>query len=1382
MSARQRELTALEINLQRTASEVEIPEEQRILLEATRDSVGVHEKTRLLLEEVNHPFVNWDHVLGELRSYAVGNFYFHNAFEKGDVAMRVLIDIFFSIGGKDGPPEVRLDACRTLLRYLEKVTDGAEKHLERNRPVVEDALKMLRDRFEEEPHLAAMLSGSLRRVLKTTLKHDTQWDRRLLCEIMKKALGETYRTWLMYPDPVAWIEPGMADSIPSLNRISRDSIRDYVVRLEKHSNEEYEDLARNSLDYPDQAVMENLYLRSADEIEKHFEGWKGYTSKVLFLLRILDTDKLLQVREPALRSINRALSRALRLEERPHAEGFIDAVFDSFSRETLQHDTTVLDCIHTIATDVLRSEDDELIEKVVDRILDYGFEKPEISGVTELWQFEANPAHIKNIRLWFELISMDPARMKRLLTALIFHLKIGGLFLSDTDLFQKDVANLLNADIRPVYNLVKQICKLFPIYFREIGAEGDVRKISTRVDEICRRQDSVIHFIRKQCHVESSSRLLPFIESVLCYWETGDHEPLRPHLPSEVFNRIPDETEHLLKVRPVVSMVVDRVDDYPRGLLNMPEGDVGELLSSIDGIEDHTREKVGLLIRLYQLIDQKYSIGPRGALEALDASSLVDEKSVAKLKAALMEDEYLHAVECLIAILEDLKTIIQHPKPAESREDIYHKRHIAVGIPSMYGRFINRKVEALGLSYRLESLTTILFERMVEGESLRYLTKRGIAWVAHWLALFRRALWVDGVASRGLGSRIDMMVSGLALGNLTIDQFINIFQFTSRTMREIIRHTIAMLNEPDIERILPQYLPDGGGGKPDWEKVRRTIEVFIRDQISSCFAVQTLDNLITRVLSTLTYEAETFGKTTRSLLMSYDIDKCFFPLQPEDEWRGDPILLGYKGSFLQRMAGFGYPVPAGFIVTTEVYRTFDALTAFRDLRAHTLEIMEQNLHEVERRTGKAFGDPKNPLLLSVRSGSAVSMPGILDTFLNVGINEEIAEGLSRQTRFGWAAWDCYRRFLQSWGLSYGVPQESFDQLFEEYKNRHSVSKKAFLTTEQMREVALICRDIIINHEVTIVEEPFLQLRFCIERVMQSWDSDQAKLYRKEMKIADDWGTAVVIQAMVYGNMDDRSGTGVLFTRNPKKKSGGISLYGDFVLRSQGEDVVRGLVETYPITEDQRLLAYHEEEISLETNFPEAYKELLRISEDLVNHRGFNHQEMEFTFENDDASSLYILQARDVVTPDDIEVITFEATPELEKSYITSGIGVSGGALSGMVAHSEKEILDLWETHPNCKIILIRPNTVPEDIHMIFLADGLLTSRGGATSHAAVAAQGIGRTCVVGCGSLHVEERAGRTVVGNNVIRTGEYISINGDNGAVYLGRHEVKQTRRVTEL
>ncbi len=1371
--------SALEINLRRTAAEVEIPAECQILLDATAQSVGVHQKTKALLQEVYHPFANWFAILQDLRAYSIGNFYHHNNYEKGDEAIAALISIFFLVETNAPNEALQQESMRTLIRYLEKVVEQSAEHLERNRPVVESAIGAIDGRCKETCPYAPLLSGPLRRLFGRIQATDEGWDTDLLHSVLVRHLKSSCDHWLSRPDPIEWVDPPPDESTSALFQLSHKNLE--VARDAIHEpGISFDAMIEDTRRYPDHSTIERLYLDAAEQVGKRESGWRGYTGEVLFHLKIIDTPSLRRIRDASLRAINRSLSRALLLDDRPHADRFIDDVFNSFQKGEIQHDTTVLDCIHTIAEDVLRSGDEPLLRKVIDRMLEHGFETPDVRGVNELWQYEVNPAHVKNIRSWLDLIAQDPVRMKRLLAALVFHLRMGGVFVSDTDLFQKDIANLLNADIRSVYNLVKQLGKLMPVYFSEIGAEGKIRDVSTRMDELCKRRDELIHFLRKQCHVESSSRLIPFLEATLKYWATGDRGPLRTFLPAEVFEYISTDMDHFREMHQVFAELARREGRFPSDLLDEDMENVEKMINSVENTTDVAKEKARHAIELHQLLNRKYDLGSRGVVDEIERSRLVEHHSAALLGQALDEGNHLRALDHLIPLLEELKEIVIDPRKAESREDIYHKRHIAAGIPSMYGRFINGKLEALGLTFRLESLASAQFDQLMEAENLRYVTKRGIDRILHWLVLFQRSLEVDGISSRALAAQHDMLESGLRLGDLTLDQYINIFQFMSRTLREIIREQIINVYEVDMERMIPQYLDDPND--TEHEKAYILFEEFLRNQISTCFGLQSLDNLIEHILNTLQYESENFSKSTRNLLMSYDIDKCFAPIFGPDVPHKDPIFFGYKGFGLRRMADFHYPIPPGFIITTEVYRCYQALREFGELRDHGVEVMAGHLREVERQTGKRFGDLENPLLLSVRSGSAISMPGILDTFLNVGINEQIVESQAARPRFAWAAWDNYRRFLQCWGMSYGMQQDKFDQIFEDYKSRYSVTHKRYFSVEQIREIALACREAIHDSDVKLVDDPFEQLRYCIDRVIDSWDGDRANVYRREMHIAHDWGTAVVVQAMVYGNVDEKSGTGVVFTRNPRVRYGDISLYGDFVLQSQGEDVVRGLVETFPITEEQREIDGADVRMSLESAFPEIYSELFRISKELVEDHGLNHQEIEFTFENEQANALYILQARDVITPEQTVITTFVPTPELESSYLASGIGVGGGSVSGRVAHTEEDILEFRREDADVKIILIRPNTVPEDMHMIFLADGLLTCRGGCTSHAAVAAERVGRTCVVGCRKLQVDVKKKETRTGDQILRSGEFISINGFDGSVYLGEHEIKLTKRLSGI
>ena len=333
-------------------------------------------------------------------------------------------------------------------------------------------------------------------------------------------------------------------------------------------------------------------------------------------------------------------------------------------------------------------------------------------------------------------------------------------------------------------------------------------------------------------------------------------------------------------------------------------------------------------------------------------------------------------------------------------------------------------------------------------------------------------------------------------------------------------------------------------------------------------------------------------------------------------------------------------------------------------------------------------------------------------------------------------------------------------------------KKRLLEPEFMRDVARRYRALLEDHGLQPPEDPFAQLLACVQQVRRSWHSEHARLYRRALHIAEEWETAVVVQVMVFGNLDADSGTGVLLTRQPHQASGAREPYGDFVVQGQGDDVVAGLVETHPITESQRR-AGGGDAISLELGFPAVYAELAAMSHTLVDEQGMNHQEIEFTFEGPRPEDLYILQTRDTVVSSGSLVPAFEPSPDLEAARIAAGVGVGGGALSGRVAHTAHDVAELRRSHPDDEIILVRRDTVPDDIPLMLHVGGLLTSLGGATSHAAVTANRVGKTCVVGCRAADVSEREGRSRIGEHVLVTGDLISIDGMDGSVYLGAHPI---------
>jgi len=314
--------------------------------------------------------------------------------------------------------------------------------------------------------------------------------------------------------------------------------------------------------------------------------------------------------------------------------------------------------------------------------------------------------------------------------------------------------------------------------------------------------------------------------------------------------------------------------------------------------------------------------------------------------------------------------------------------------------------------------------------------------------------------------------------------------------------------------------------------------------------------------------------------------------------------------------------------------------------------------------------------------------------------------------------------------------------------------------------------------VDIPDDPYRQLAESVDLVLASWHSATAQSYRSALKIADEWGTAVVVQTMVYGNLTKRSGPGVVLTCAPRKPYGSVRLHGDFIVQGQGDDVVSGRVETFPISEKQRLEESKRAPISLEKDFPAVYHALDAHARSMIHDHGMFHQEIEFTFERDDPEGLYILQTRDAVVSQSTTVPAFVPTDRLEECKVATGIGVAGGALSGRVAHPAADIEKLREDFPQDAIVLLRPDTVPDDIPLILHADGMVTAIGGATSHAALVAQRLERTCVVGCRQLEVDDDRRQSRIGGHKVRPGDFLSIDGSDGSVYLGKHPARTVRR----
>ncbi|HEX2967274.1 MAG TPA: PEP/pyruvate-binding domain-containing protein, partial [Syntrophorhabdaceae bacterium] len=1228
--------------------------------------------------------------------------------------------------------------------------------------------------------------------LKLVSDHNIVVDIDSLNELLYIVFESTYRFWLNEPDPAEWFSGGeeTEQSIEAYRELifplSHSHINSILERLQKqfHSNGNGMDSIKAYIELPDYLQIMNGYLLVADELERA-EAFAGrhYLVKLDFLFNSINVMGLSDIHNSCLIEINRCLGKVLRDETHEKADDFIRKVFRLLKRTALKsrYQNSVIDCVTTLAKSVFELSNHPLVDVFVEELVEFGFQHPDVKGSTTEWQIRANPAHVQNIRSWLEIISLKPRWTKKLLSALIINLKIKGIFVRDTDLLQKNISGLLNSDIVPAYNLVKQLLRVFPIYFAEIGAEGELREISTNVDELTRRNDKLIYFLRKQSHVESNSLLVPFIEDIFRYWNSGDKAFIRTHLPPEVYDEITGSGEYFDGLHTIFGMIFPKIHNDVQNLLDWDGSRVTKELKMIRGVVERERERARLMIRFYQLLHKKYFHQHIDLMRDLEASCLLELSKIRSLKRHLDRNEYFKSLNMLLDMMTELKEKVLSTQKTDYFENIYYKRHIAAGIPSMYGTYHEEKFEAIGFMLRLESMATMLFEKLVESLNLKFITKSTLMTIHQYLWLYVRALDLEGIATEGLVAKMKYITSALQIRQFSIDQYIDIFQFIAKSIQDVTRDYYIDVHRENLPVIVAQ-MNHKTDGEPTAERLQaekesfyQYSENFVRSVIASAFGLQVLDNFVNSIIRTLSAELEKFkdNKQILNLVMAYTPEVAISPLYKRNREIDNQILIGNKGYFLKELTSFGFPVPPGFIITTEVFRGYEAVVGYKYIFADLSRRIYKELLELERITGNKFGNSRNPLLLSVRSGATISLPGMMHSFLNVGINEAIAEGLAGKSNYAWAAWDSYRRFLQTWGMFHGLERNFFDEIMSEYKQRYTIDKKIQFPPELMKQIAISYKKAMLKSGIEIIDDPAEQLQHAILQVFASWYSEQARIYRHQMHLSDEWGTAVVVQSMVFGNLNENSGSGVIFTRDPKGSSQNVSIYGDFIFGVQGDDIVSGLVETFPISEKQRISEKRQSTISLEMKFPDIYSELVRLAELLVYERGFNHQEIEFTFESRDRKDLYILQTRDMVQREAGKVKTFKDSKQLERSLLGIGIGVSGGALSGRAVYSEKDIGYYRESEPETPLILIRPDTVPDDVGIILKVDGILTARGGGTSHAAVTIPQLNKVGVVGFNKLHVYESEGYSVIENLTIRGGDFIGIDGWSGAVYTGKQDI---------
>ncbi len=1150
--------------------------------------------------------------------------------------------------------------------------------------------------------------------------------------------------------------------------------------------------------------------------------------------------------------------------------------------------TSAFSSIYNIGRSIIESGNIVLIDFFEDVLVRSKFSFPEISGIASDWSVIVNSSHLENIRTWMNLIETRPPVMKKLCASLIVNLKLYGVFLKDTDVFQRDVSRLLNSDYRDVFYLIISLASVFPAFYHDIGATGDIRAFTERIDTN-HKMDDLIHFMRKQVHVESSSQTVVLIQRVMEFWMTGERDLLKNMVPNEVYEGL-DDFFRLINLdleeapRRIYQDARERFPDHAGKkfwdfLNDVDEEEFMAFLRDRDfpGVTDDEKNRVLASVSRYfetrlptEMTKMLHYIRDRFSLEVsqkviwkyvyeisdddfrkmfddardMDISRVNIEKFITFLHVyRLLFDKYnftdvrvmeklrqyaaeglFEAPENFFDIIERADTLIAldvllgmqmilkdeillSERVFEPLDTIDLKRHIAFGIPSMYGSYKERKFDTLKVFFHMNLMRVRFFERIIEGMDIAGGSMPPYNDVKKILRLFIKTFVIDGLANQEMLNYHNL----LETPNMKLSQLRDIVTHTltihgeisdrfNETFKYVCREAIKNLG---VGRIARQYIPHDDRGS-----VEVIIDRFVRSQIMQSPLLQLFDNFLISLRDRVAREMQEGGDTI--CLNEHHrppgvgnsvweviklLDDPSDPFDPFDPYEGDryarihdikknagahdetepyaPVWeIGSKAHGLLFIANMeGVNAPPGIILSSELYKRLgDGIVSDIESRRQTIYLLRRY---IDKFSENRFGNPVNPCLLSVRSGAVFSMPGVMDTITNVGMTPEILEHFAR--RDAWFAWDCYRRFIQDLAISYyGVDRQVFESLMYSYKRRAGVDLKERMTGEQMADLATLYRKEVERRGCYIPEDPYEQLLYSIVTVFRSWNSPVARKYREMVNISDEWGTAVIIQNMVFGNSAPDSVTGVVHSRYHGNEK--IDLFGEYKTRAQGHDIVSGVARVFPISEDQKkVYPTFAAMPSFEERFPHLYARLFNAVQSIRDRWG-NDLQIEFTIEG---GVLYILQVRGMANHI-FEVEEFAEDPrDLEPSLLGQGLAASGGVVSGRAVFDIGRIDAVRDRFPGDRVVLMRPETNPEDVVGMEKSDGILTSIGGMTSHAVLQMRRLGKTGVSYFSAMQIDEDANRAVVevppdgGKQVvISEGDFITIDGTTGNVFAGYHE----------
>jgi pyruvate,orthophosphate dikinase len=980
-----------------------------------------------------------------------------------------------------------------------------------------------------------------------------------------------------------------------------------------------------------------------------------------------------------------------------------------------------------------------------------------VQGISpETWAEIVSPLHLERLAKLMDLLMMGNERMEGLLVRVTANLAAGGVLIPDDRLFQRRISAYLNSPaMNYAFLLNYLLLERLPLYFNEVGATSRIRDYSTEIDSW--GNDPVIYFLRKQIHVNASSHNVRLLEHILLSWVRNDLADLREVVPPEIYGQANPglQKRYSAVIGRFFSQtgVLDAEGLHLDKLLSISDETIDAGLRQTDDDEE-ARRKAGLLCKLYKEIMRKYGLQNRDAAAG---------------------DAHAHLREA-ISSLSELKRIVLSPEKTEPRESLYFKRHIAFGIPSVLGTYHETKFDALSEMMRRAEEIPVLLEAVVSE-----VEQSGDADPATRIGQWTTSLTAGWEILKLFGMRnvlVDEFADILNDNKLSPGQTADVLRMWHKELTWMVTSLSRTFHGPITEIIgafprhdIPDRLAALDPSRPDFPD--KAADVIMRDILSSIPGLVESDRLLGSLAMVLrprasSEESEQERDEEPEGRSFYDIHA----VPRQDAARLAP-RLGGKAKNLIFLRERGVAIPAGVALTAR--HTADNLrytdqTEFRS-------VLREAVRTIEQRTGTEFGGTDRPLFLSVRSGSYLSMPGVLFSLLYCGMNEATLQAFIRQTNNPDLGWDSYRRFIEHYGASvFGLDVDFFERVVRDYRNAHDRTAGKSRSTLSPRAIAGLYIERLGAMHLQIPHDVYEQLRQCIRAVYASWHGERARQFRSATGVSKHWGTSVMLMEMVSGNREG-AGASMFYTRDPNTWERVV--YGETLERACGDDLASGRKSGRPISRVQDPSGRQSVE-ELDPELHQAHLDLARTIEDAF---GGLPQEVEATYERDEKGRplLFLLQTRRMEQGEP----SFEKFDELcrmESRVIGRGIGAAGGALSGVASFAatpdEAEATKIKYGSP---VILIRETANTDDVPLMPAIGGMITAAGGVTSHAVVLAQRFGISAVVGCADMKVgRDGKGRpyALIGTALIQEGSAISIDGTTGLVFSGACFLTSFRR----